>query len=647
MNKTLKKILFSSTVLTSVLIAGNAKTVNASTNEEWRARSVEEIKESIKQNIDVYTIIKGDTLSAISEASGITIDDLVAWNNIANRDLIYAGNTLIFHANGTVTDTNGNSFTLSEESKAGRAEVKAQTQASNVQTQEKETVNQAVNQQATQGNTNQTTDQKPAQDTGVEQSVTPSKPGNSGVGNDTEKPVVPVLPVNPVVPETPEQPEKPELPVTPELPEVPGAGGETGGETEKPEQPGTGGETGGEIEKPEQPGTGGETGGETEKPEQPGTGGETGGETEKPEQPGTGGETSGETEKPEQPGTGGETGGNTENPVWVPEQVIPEEGHWEDGVKEVWVPNIVTIVDKPAYTETMTYTLIRFNDDGAEFKITAHISTPEGQAQADLVDAHQEMLMDQGFFGSYTTRDVTEEVTHPAVTHTEDHGHYENVPDPDNPVWVVDKPEQVIPGHWSDQPGDGSETEKPENPEQPGTGGETGGETENPEQPGTGGETGGETENPEQPGTGGETGGNTENPVWVPEQVIPEEGHWEDGVKEVWVPNIVTIVDKPAYTETMTYTLITFAADGKQFKLTAHIDTPEGQAQYEEVLDHSDWLDEQGLPNNYSTQDITDTITHPAVTHTEDHGHYENVPDPDNPVWVVDVPEQVIPGHWA
>lgn len=42
-----------------------------------------------------YIIKKGDTLSSIAFKFNVSIDDLVSINNISNRDLIYAGDTLI------------------------------------------------------------------------------------------------------------------------------------------------------------------------------------------------------------------------------------------------------------------------------------------------------------------------------------------------------------------------------------------------------------------------------------------------------------------------------------------------------------------------------------------------------------------------
>ena len=44
-----------------------------------------------------YIIKKGDTLSKIAKNYGVTIQDIVRWNNIKNQNLIYAGSTLTIY----------------------------------------------------------------------------------------------------------------------------------------------------------------------------------------------------------------------------------------------------------------------------------------------------------------------------------------------------------------------------------------------------------------------------------------------------------------------------------------------------------------------------------------------------------------------
>lgn len=63
---------------------------------EWEARTVEEVKEDIQSNgvESRYTIQWGDTLGTIADALDIPVNQIVNVNEIANRDLIIAGNTL-------------------------------------------------------------------------------------------------------------------------------------------------------------------------------------------------------------------------------------------------------------------------------------------------------------------------------------------------------------------------------------------------------------------------------------------------------------------------------------------------------------------------------------------------------------------------
>lgn len=79
-------------------------TVNAA---EWKARTVDQIKADIaKINGKEYTIVWGDTLSGISQATNITVDALAQRNSIENVDLIFAGNKLIFDGNVVTVQNN-------------------------------------------------------------------------------------------------------------------------------------------------------------------------------------------------------------------------------------------------------------------------------------------------------------------------------------------------------------------------------------------------------------------------------------------------------------------------------------------------------------------------------------------------------------
>ena len=52
------------------------------------------VEEKLKANKKYYTIQAGDTLTAISEKFGTPINQLCSWNNIANPDMIYAGDRI-------------------------------------------------------------------------------------------------------------------------------------------------------------------------------------------------------------------------------------------------------------------------------------------------------------------------------------------------------------------------------------------------------------------------------------------------------------------------------------------------------------------------------------------------------------------------
>ena len=58
-------------------------------------RNLDEIQSNIYEtNHIVYTIKRGDTLTAIANRFGISIESIVRLNNIKNPNLIYAGERL-------------------------------------------------------------------------------------------------------------------------------------------------------------------------------------------------------------------------------------------------------------------------------------------------------------------------------------------------------------------------------------------------------------------------------------------------------------------------------------------------------------------------------------------------------------------------
>ena len=97
-----RKLRTGAIVATGVILLGlGFLTPTVSANEQdgvWVARTVAEVKADIQNmnGLSYYTIQWGDTLSAISGATGLSVDSLVEINRIANRDLIFANNKLYF-----------------------------------------------------------------------------------------------------------------------------------------------------------------------------------------------------------------------------------------------------------------------------------------------------------------------------------------------------------------------------------------------------------------------------------------------------------------------------------------------------------------------------------------------------------------------
>ena len=107
-----RKLRTGAIVATGVILLGLgflAPTVSASEQDGvWVARTVEEVKADLQNidNLSHYTIKWGDTLSAISGATGLSVDSLVEINRIANRDLIFANSKLYFSEEVFLKDEN-------------------------------------------------------------------------------------------------------------------------------------------------------------------------------------------------------------------------------------------------------------------------------------------------------------------------------------------------------------------------------------------------------------------------------------------------------------------------------------------------------------------------------------------------------------
>lgn len=103
---------------------------------------------------------------------------------------------------------------------------------------------------------------------------------------------------------------------------------------------------------------------------------------------------------------------------------------------------------------------------------------------------------------------------------------------------------------------------------------------------------------------------------------VPEKGHWENDTERVWVPNVVTVTDKPAWDERVKIRTKYVCSDG----FTTYSDA--------ERSAHDLAMLRAGTPISYTWYHEFKTVHHDAVTHTEDRGYYEDKVTGKH--WVVD-----------
>ncbi|MDY2553563.1 LysM domain-containing protein [Enterococcus faecalis] len=232
------------------------------TDGVWTPRTVDQIKADINQaQNNKYIIVWGDTLSGISEATNLTIQKLADMNKIANVDLIYAGNTLVFEGN-----------VVSVENDKGETLVQSVIQDTPA---DKIDPSKPVGQPATNDNGAGNTNGNEAGNTsGNEAGNTGGNEGGNTNGNEGGN-----------------------------------TGGNEGGNTNGNEGGNTGGNEGGNTNGNEGGNTGGNEGGNTNGNEGGNTGGNEGGNTGGNEGGNTGGNEGGNTGGNEGGNTGGETQG--------------------------------------------------------------------------------------------------------------------------------------------------------------------------------------------------------------------------------------------------------------------------------------------------------------------------------------------------
>lgn len=95
----------------ATMTAGAALLIGPATASaaEWNPRTASDIESEIVVNDDgtkTYTIQWGDTLSAIAQATGISVNSLTEANGIHNADLIYPSNNLTVSKDNSVVTFN-------------------------------------------------------------------------------------------------------------------------------------------------------------------------------------------------------------------------------------------------------------------------------------------------------------------------------------------------------------------------------------------------------------------------------------------------------------------------------------------------------------------------------------------------------------
>ncbi|HCD4464019.1 TPA: LysM peptidoglycan-binding domain-containing protein [Enterococcus faecalis] len=220
-----------------VFVTGGTDAHASEADGVWTPRTVDQIKADIaKTQGNKYTIVWGDTLSGISQATNLTIQKLADLNKIANVDLIYAGNTLVFDGNVvtaknekgetvaqsvvTPQDKNDANKPVGKQAPAKQAEEKAPGTTASSQSQNKQGTPAASSKTATssQGTS--------AAVSGTNGSQTGTSGSVEGTTTSSGKVETPAQPSKPATPSQPTQPSKPA--------EKPSTGGEQGGSTTIP-----------------------------------------------------------------------------------------------------------------------------------------------------------------------------------------------------------------------------------------------------------------------------------------------------------------------------------------------------------------------------------------------------------------------------
>ena len=107
----MKKHITVTALAISLALAGQVNTNAIEENAlfSWTPRTIEDVISSVQKSVNSevdYVVEWGDTLSSIADALGMSLEEIVALNNIENPDLILAGSTLSFNRQANTLTVN-------------------------------------------------------------------------------------------------------------------------------------------------------------------------------------------------------------------------------------------------------------------------------------------------------------------------------------------------------------------------------------------------------------------------------------------------------------------------------------------------------------------------------------------------------------
>ncbi len=107
----MKKHITVTALAISLALAGqvNTNAIEENVLFSWTPRTIEDVISSVQKSVNSevdYVVEWGDTLSSIADALGMSLEEIVALNNIENPDLILAGSTLSFNRQANTLTVN-------------------------------------------------------------------------------------------------------------------------------------------------------------------------------------------------------------------------------------------------------------------------------------------------------------------------------------------------------------------------------------------------------------------------------------------------------------------------------------------------------------------------------------------------------------